>query len=57
VTLGLDIGIDEDKNLFLFEANSAPDTSLLQEEVATLRTDYYTYLLEQNSKQFPKEIV
>lgn len=57
VTLGLDIGIDEDKNLFLFEANSAPDTSLLQEEVAKLRTDYYAYLLEQNAEQVPKEIV
>ncbi len=57
VTLGLDIGIDEDKDLFLFEANSAPDTSLLQEEVAKLRTDYYAYLLEKNAEQVPKEIV
>lgn len=50
VTLGLDIGIDEDKDLFLFEANSAPDTSLLQEEVAKLRTDYYAYLLEKKCR-------
>lgn len=57
VTLGLDIGIDEDKNLFLFETNSAPDTSLLQEEVATLRTDYYAYLLKQNVEPAPKEII
>ncbi|WP_080872525.1 YheC/YheD family protein [Oceanobacillus timonensis] len=56
VTLGLDIGIDDDKNLFLFEANSAPDTSLLQEEVTKLRTDYYTYLLEQVSERVPREL-
>ncbi|CEI80854.1 YheC/YheD family protein [Oceanobacillus sp. M60] len=57
VTLGLDIGIDDSKRLFLFEANSAPDTSLLQEEVAKLRTDYYTYLLKANVELIPKEIV
>ncbi|MFD1416285.1 YheC/YheD family protein [Oceanobacillus jeddahense] len=56
VTLGLDIGIDNDKNLFLFEANSAPDTSLLQEEVTKLRIDYYTYLLEQLAERAPKEL-
>ncbi|MFD1064422.1 YheC/YheD family protein [Oceanobacillus locisalsi] len=57
VTLGLDIGIDENQNLFLFEANSAPDTSLLQEEVTKLRTDYYTYLLEQTAERAPKAFV
>ncbi|WP_040978331.1 YheC/YheD family protein [Oceanobacillus jeddahense] len=56
-TLGLDIGIDKDKHLFLFEANSAPDASLLQEEVAALRTDYYAYLVAQNAERAPKEFV
>lgn len=55
-TLGLDIGIDKDKNLFLFEAISAPNASLLLEEVAKLRTDYYTYLADQNTKRAPKEL-
>ncbi|WP_080872529.1 YheC/YheD family protein [Oceanobacillus timonensis] len=55
VTLGLDIGIDKDKNLFLFEANSAPDASLLQEEVAKLRADYYMYLVKQHAEHIPKE--
>ncbi|WP_194165647.1 YheC/YheD family protein [Oceanobacillus sp. CFH 90083] len=55
-TLGLDIGIDKNQNLFLFESNSAPDASLLKEEAARLRTDYYTYLLDQNTKRIPKEL-
>ncbi|MFD1064420.1 YheC/YheD family protein [Oceanobacillus locisalsi] len=55
VTLGFDIGIDQDKNLFLFEAISAPDTSLLEEKVAQLRTDYYAYLVKQHTRPFPKK--
>ncbi|MFD1385925.1 YheC/YheD family protein [Oceanobacillus oncorhynchi subsp. oncorhynchi] len=55
-TLGLDIGIDKDQNLVLFESISAPDSSLLHQEVAQLRTDYYVYLAEQNANHSPKEL-
>ncbi|MEF3331143.1 YheC/YheD family protein [Oceanobacillus oncorhynchi] len=50
-TLGLDIGIDKDQNLVLFESISAPDSSLLHQEVAQLRTDYYVYLAKRTSKE------
>lgn len=45
-TLGLDVGITLDEELYVFEANSAPDPSFLKAEVAMLRTDYYQFLLK-----------
>ncbi|MFD1064441.1 YheC/YheD family protein [Oceanobacillus locisalsi] len=44
--LGLDIGIENDGSLYVFEANTAPDISRLKAEVAMYRTDYYKYLIE-----------
>ena len=46
MSLGLDIGIDKDGKLYLFEANSCPTTAPLKAEAAMLRTDYYKYILE-----------
>src|SRR5699024_1705832 len=46
MTLGLDVGIDPEGNLFIFEANSAPGVSTIKSEVALTRADYYKYLLD-----------
>jgi|GEM_PF-4420011 len=47
MNLGIDIGIDPMGNLYIFEANGAPDTSNLRAEAANYRSMYYKYLLEQ----------
>lgn len=49
MTLGLDVGIDPEGNLFIFEANSAPGVSTIKSEVALTRANYYKYLLEKHS--------
>lgn len=49
MTLGLDVGIDPEGNLFIFEANSAPGVSTIKSEVALTRADYYKYLLDKHS--------
>lgn len=46
MTLGIDIGIDTDGRLYLFETNSAPGTTQLRSEAALLRSQYYRYVLE-----------
>lgn len=46
MTIGLDIGIDRDGKLYLFESNGAPMTSPLKAEVAMLRAGYYKFLIE-----------
>ncbi|TFJ91637.1 YheC/YheD family protein [Lentibacillus salicampi] len=46
MSIGFDVGIDQEGDLYLFEANGAPTTSPLLAESAMLRTDYYLYLLE-----------
>lgn len=45
MSLGIDIGIDSDKKLYVFEVNGAPITSPLLAEIIDLRTKYYQYLL------------
>lgn len=45
-TMGLDVGIDKEGNLYLFEANSAPGSGLMLAEVHTLKIDYFKFLLE-----------
>lgn len=45
ITMGLDVGIDKDGDLYLFEVNAAPITSPLLSQVATLRIEYYNYLI------------
>jgi len=46
ITLGFDIAIDKDGELYLFESNGAPTTNPLKAESAMLRADYYKYVLE-----------
>lgn len=46
MTLGIDVGIDSDGKLYLFETNSAPGTTQLRAEVAMLRADYYNFVLK-----------
>ena len=45
MTLGIDIGIDSDGKVYLFETNSAPGTTQLRAEVALLRAQYYNFVL------------
>jgi len=45
MSLGMDVGIDQDGRLYLFEINTAPITSPLRDRAAMLRVDYYTYKL------------
>ncbi|MFD1064421.1 YheC/YheD family protein [Oceanobacillus locisalsi] len=45
-TLSIDLGIDHNGDIFIFDANDAPVTTNLLGEIAMLRTDYYQYLLK-----------
>ncbi|WP_020006103.1 YheC/YheD family protein [Salinicoccus albus] len=45
MSLGMDIGIGRDGQLYLFEVNDGPDTSAVIAEVAYLRSNYYRYIL------------
>lgn len=45
-TLSIDLGIDHNDDIFIFEVNDAPITTNLLGEIAMLRTDYYQYLLK-----------
>jgi len=49
MTLGLDVGIDPEGNLFIFEANSAPGADVIKSEVALSRANYYKYLLNKHA--------
>lgn len=46
MSIGLDIGIDSDGSLYLFEANGAPTTAPLRAEAAMLRVEYYKYIID-----------
>jgi glutathione synthase/RimK-type ligase-like ATP-grasp enzyme len=46
MSMGMDIGIDRDGELYLFEVNSAPTTDPLKAEAAILRTNYYKYIID-----------
>lgn len=45
MSMGMDIGIERDGKLYLFEINGAPITGPLRSEAAMLRTEYYKYIL------------
>lgn len=45
MTLGIDIGIDRDGSIYLFEVNSAPGTTNLRAQAAIRRVEYYKYKL------------
>lgn|SRR5690625_210694 len=46
MTVGFDIGINKDGDLYIFEANSAPTTAPLKAEAVMLRVGYYKYIME-----------
>lgn len=52
MTLGMDIGIDKDGSLFIFETNSAPTTKPLRSEAAMYRVEYYLYCLNKYTNLF-----
>ena len=53
MTLGIDVGIDRDGSVYLFEVNGAPGTSQLRAEVAELRAQYYSFI--KNKIQFEQK--
>lgn len=55
MTLGIDIGIDQNGQFFIFEANSYPYTAPLRAEVVNLRTQYYRYLIDNKIDNFNLE--
>jgi len=42
--MGIDVGIDKDGSVYLFEVNSAPGTTQLRAQAAELRAQYYSYI-------------
>lgn len=50
-TMGLDVGISPEGNLYVFEINSLPIVSPQLAEVTLLRAQYYKYMLENNEKK------
>jgi len=46
MTIGIDLGIDLNGKVYLFETNGAPGTKQLRAEVALLRSSYYKYVLD-----------
>ncbi|TXL66683.1 hypothetical protein FHP05_04680 [Cerasibacillus terrae] len=47
-SIGLDLGIDRDKKIYMFEINSYPGISNALGQVALLRTGYMRYYLDKN---------
>ncbi|MEF3330105.1 YheC/YheD family protein [Oceanobacillus oncorhynchi] len=46
--LGIDIGIDKDESIYLFEINAAPGVKFGEAEIINLKVDYYNYLNKKN---------
>ncbi|MFD1416305.1 YheC/YheD family protein [Oceanobacillus jeddahense] len=55
MSLGLDIGIDTNGKLYLFEVNDGPSTKAVISEVAFLRSNYYLYVLEKHLNRKVKD--
>jgi len=45
MSLGIDIGIDRNGELYLFEVNDGPSTATLISDVAYHKSNYYNYIL------------
>lgn len=43
-SLGLDIGIDQDANLYLFEVENGPGTEFGEGQIASIKSEYYKYI-------------
>lgn len=50
--LGIDLGIDKDGQLYLFEVNNGAGLKRLRVESAMLRLSYYQYLIKQNKELY-----
>lgn len=51
-SLGIDIGIDRDGKLYLFESNNAPGVEFGEGPIAMVKCDYYKYMLDKiNDKE------
>ncbi|MFD2628883.1 YheC/YheD family protein [Oceanobacillus kapialis] len=48
-SMGLDLGIDKEGKIYLYEVNSAPGSQFAEGEIANLKADYYFYLLKLNA--------
>lgn len=46
--LGIDVGIDTDGSVYLFETNSAPGMEFGEADLANIKVDYYNYVLKQS---------
>lgn len=46
MSLGIDVGVEPNGDIYIFEANGAPATANLKGEVVNLRTQYYNYLIK-----------
>ena len=51
MSMGMDVAIDKNGDLYLFEVNGAPTTTPLRSEAAMLRTEYYKYIMQTQIKQ------
>ncbi|MFD1064434.1 YheC/YheD family protein [Oceanobacillus locisalsi] len=45
--LGIDIGIDKDEQIYIYEVNAAPGMEFGEAEIINLKVDYYHYLQQQ----------
>ncbi len=50
MVLGFDVGIDQSGEIYLFEVNSAPIVDHLKAEVGLLRSEYYKYMVSENTQ-------
>lgn len=58
MNMGVDVGIDQSGNLYVFEINSYPIVSPLRTEIALLRSEYYKYMLNNSeNEELKKEII
>ena len=55
MSLGIDVGIDRNGELYVFEVNDGPATSAVISEVAYLRSNYYMYILKHKLDSFTNE--
>lgn len=53
-TMGLDVGIDNDGGLYLFEINSFPVVTPQLSKVALLRAEYFKYVLKDKKRRISK---
>ncbi|WP_085506194.1 YheC/YheD family protein [Thalassobacillus devorans] len=50
IAMGIDLGIEQSGEVYLFEINSSPGTEFGESELANIKPDYYNYILKQLQK-------